>query len=163
MTSAKLIPFTLLVLSASTWQLPKLTVKYPADHRAFTIALDGVDWFKNEEVMLTSGNKTYRSGFNLTQVGTKTVTGDGPWGSFEGSQVSWATDSKVDFVTILRLYSSAGVVTFTQSFPQGLEGAAFGSENGVSSGFPAFKPTSLKSPNQRGSGAQRLWMAYNGE
>jgi hypothetical protein len=109
---------------------------------------------------------TYRSGSNLAQVGTKAVSGDGPWGSYEGSEVSWTTDSSskvVDFVTTLKLFASTGVATFAQSFPQGLQGCSFGSKNSVSSGFPVFKPKSLKSPNQPDVDAQRLWMAYNGE
>jgi hypothetical protein len=162
MSSARLVLAALVALSVSA-SLPKLTVEYPsADHSAFTIAVDGVDWFKNGQVMVTRGNAIYHSGSNLTQLTTDAVSGKGPWGPYEGSQVSWTTDSSskvVDFTTTVKLYSSAGVATFTQSFPQGLEGCSFGSKNGVSSGFPVFKPESLKSSNQ----PERLWMAYNGE
>jgi hypothetical protein len=91
-------------------------VQYPTDRASFTIVVNGVVWFENEGVMLTSGNKTYHSGNNLTLVSNKLVAGEGPWGAFEGSSQVWTTTADgYSFVTTVKLYPSAGVVTFTQS------------------------------------------------
>ena len=68
-------------------------------------------------------------------------------------------------IATTKVYSQQGVVSFVQTFPDGLVNASANHlwsdvKNGVSSIFPALQPRSL--PGGLSANRQRRWMAYNG-
>ncbi len=126
----------LIVIPQAQHNEPTLTLSLSNDYSTYDISLDGQTW-------LNGGDTYFRNNqgkADLSVSSTKTITGNDNLGSFQGTEIIWKdSKSSKTFGTTFRTYpNSPEIITFTQTFYDGVENAATGIIDSVISSFPSF-------------------------
>jgi hypothetical protein len=133
-------------LRAAVRELPALPVSVVVSASgAFSVSVNGgATYFSSSSTYVRSGGRLYTtadSSLILASPPSLPAAGSDTLGPFMRQEMTWDVGGEAVFVTAVRVYSSAGIAVFEQSFPGGINGtAAPGNDaaDAVTSAWPSF-------------------------
>ena len=145
-----------LLLVLSDCKQKDVTVKVSKKNGSFQVLLRKELWFNSGPFMVRNNSRSFSTeDGSLKLVYFDESLGGDILGSYTAHQVAWTTtDGAVNLITSVNVYENEPAISFTISFPGGLNKSATGNAYDIISSFPSFLVEELD--------LQRAFLSYGG-